>query len=417
VTEDGVRLDEPADLLDFRMTDGEMRWRIDGAPALEQPPNGVARVRVGSWDEPRYRSLEETFRDSSLEVRVPELDLTSDSVHDVRIEFLTGTNPLILISGATTVSRTTLRYVVDDALGAMQEADWREGRYLDLAEKVEFLGVRILNTRITEIERSVREALSDPHFSEDDLVTLQTYPDRLAAVESSARSLRGKWPEAKSARPTSGRFPIVPMPVKPNPYGKFVDEAEQDAKDAVGRLSGLISSQQIVLTQRSVQETARFQRVVTIVGATILVPSLVASVFGANVEFHGRDTTSAFWAMLLVMGGGAVVTYSLVRSLEIGAWGRLRRSRPGKWIASGSPVARLVILGVLGIGLVTVGVLVLMDAPGSPKNSRPNATAPNPGRTKTDTSTGSGQNSALHPKTEASPDHVEGKTSEKLSPR
>lgn len=335
----------------------------------------------------------------------------------MRIEFFTGTNPLILISGATTVSRTTLRYVVDDVLGAMQEADWRKGRYLDLAEEVEFLGVRILNTRITEIERSVREALSDPRFSEDDLVTLQTYPDRLAAVESSARSLRRKWPEAKSAMPRSGRFPVVPVSVRPNPYGKFVDEAEQDAKDAVGRLSGLISSQQIVLTQRSLQETARFQRVVTIVGATILVPSLVASVFGANVGFHGRDTTSAFWAMLLVMGGGAVVTYALVRSFEIGAWRRLRSSGLGKWIASGSPVARLVILGVLGIVLVAVGVLVLKGAPGSPKSPRPNAAAPEPGRMKTDTSTGSGQKNALHPKMGTSPDHAEGKTSGKLSPR
>lgn len=415
MTEDRVRLDEPADLLDFRMTDGEMRWRIDGAPALEQPPDGVTRVRVGSWDEPRYRSPEEAFRDSSLEVRVPELDLTSDSVQDVRIEFFTGTNPLILISGATTVSRATLRYVVDDALGAMQEADWREGRYLDLAEEVEFLGVRILNTRITEIERSVREALSDPHFSEDDLVTLQTYPDRLAAAESSARSLRGKWPEAKSAMHTSGRFPIVPMSVRPNPYGKFLDEAEQDAKDAVGRLSGLISSQQIVLTQRSVQETAQFQRVVTIVGATILVPSLVASVFGANVGFHGRDTSSAFWAMLLVMGGGAVVTYALVRSFEIGAWRRLRSSRLGKWIASGSPVARLVILGVLGIGLVAVGVLVLQG--GSPKSPPPNTAAPRWGRAKSDTPTRSGQKNELHSKTGTSPDHAEEKTSKKLSPR
>lgn len=408
MTEDGVRLDEPADLLDFRMTDGEMRWRIDGAPALEQPPDGVIRVRVGSWGEPRYRSPEGIFRDSSLEVRVPELDLASDSVHDVRIEFFTGPDPLILISGETTLLRTTLRYVIDSALGTMQEADWREGRYLNLAEQIKFLGIWILNARIREIERSVREALNDPTFSEEDLVKLRTYPERLAAVESSARSLRRKWPEAKSAELSSGRFPVVPLNVAPNPYGEFVDKAKQDAKDAVGRLAGLISSQQIVLTQRSAQETARFQRVVTIVGATILVPSLVASVFGANVGFHGRDTASAFWAMLLVMGGGAVVTYALVRSLEIGAGRRLRSSRLGKWIASGSPVARLVILGVLGIGLVAAGVLVLKGAPGSPTNT----TAPESGRTKTKTSTGRGQENALHPKTEASPGHAKGKTSE-----
>lgn len=416
MTEDAVRLDEPADLLDFRMTDGEMRWRIDGAPALEQPPDGVTRVRVGNWDEPRYRSPEEAFRDSSLEVRVPELDLASDSVHDVRIEFFTGTNPLILISGETTVPRPTLRYIIDSALGTMQEADWREGRYLNLAEQIEFLGIWILNARIRETERSVREALNDPTFSENDLVKLRTYPDRLAAIESSARSLRRKWPEAESAEPSSGLFPVVPLPGTPNRYGEFVDRAKQDAKDAVGRLAGLISSQQIVLTQRSAQETARFQRVVTIVGATILVPSLVASVFGANVGFHGRNTTNAFWAMLLVMGGGAVVTYALVRSFEIGAWRRLRSSGLGTWIASRSPVARLGILGSLGIMLVVVGGLVLKGAPSSPKS--PTTTeAPEPGGTETDASTGGEQKHALHPKTGASPDNTEGKSRQELSPR
>lgn len=372
MTDDGVRLDEPADLLDLRIADGEMSWRIDGAGPLEGSTDGVVRIKVGSWSEGPYRSPEGAFRDSSLEVRVPEIDLASETTHDVRIEFFTGTSPLLLISGETVVPRATLHFVIDIALGALQKVDWREGGYLNLAEWVEFVGIRMLRARIIEVERTVREALDDADFTDADLKALREYPDRLAAVESSARSLRQKWPNAKTAKSNAGFLNPVVVHVDraADHYGEYVDEAEQGAKDAVGRLSGLISSQQIVLTQQQNQDTKRFQRLVTIVGATVLVPGLVAAVFGAEVGFHGRGTTDAFWALLLLMLGSAAVTYALLRSFEAGVWEDLRDSALGRWVARRSATGRLVILGFLGLALAVVGGAVLLNAPAPQQDSQ-----------------------------------------------
>jgi hypothetical protein len=418
VADDGVRLDEPADLLDFRITDGETRWLIDGGSPIEGSVDGVVRVRLGSWTEAAYRSPEGAFPDSSLEVRVPELDLDSDTIHDIRIEFFTGTSPLILISGETSVHRTTLRYVIDEAIDAVAESDWREGRYIDVAEKAEFVGLRILRTRITEVEQTVRIALEDPEFSDDDLAALRRYPERLAAAESSARSLRARWPKAVSAEPPTGLLPAWgPIDVVPNPYGDLVGKAEQDAKDAVGRLSGLISSQQIVLTQQQNQDTKRFQRLVTIVGATVLVPGLVAAVFGADVGFHGRDTTDAFWALLLLMLGSAALTYALLRSFEAGVWEGLRDSTLGRWVAKRSATERLSGLGVVGLVLIVVGVAILLKAPGSSGNPQSNSASTDSKNAKSSPPIQGEENPASASQTKApgtsSPDRAAEKTSKK----
>jgi hypothetical protein len=374
VTDDGLRLDQSADLLDFRITDGESSWLIDGAQPIEGSTDGLVRVRIGSWREASYRSPDGAFRDSSLEVRVPEFDLTSETTHDIRIEFFTGPSPLLLVSGETTLPRPTVNYVIDFALAALGEIDWREKRFPNLAERVEFLGIGILDRRITEVERNVREALDDADFSDDDLEALRGYPDRLAAVESSARSLLNQWPEAKTAKPSSGLLAAVqPVNFDPGAYGRNVEEAQRDAKDSVARLSGLISSQQIVLTQRQARDATRFQRLLTIVGATVLVPGLVAAVFGAGVGFHGNDTTSAFWALLLLMAGSAMVTYAIVRSVEAGFWDFLHDHRPFSWALARKARTRLLVLGLLGVAVLVGGVIVLLVGPGSPPDPAPNS--------------------------------------------
>lgn len=85
-----------------------------------------------------------------------------------------------------------------------------------------------------------------------------------------------------------------------------LQEVARDARDAIARLSGLLVSQQIVLTQRQARDAARFQRVVTIVGSAVLVPGMIAAVFGANVDFRGRNSVRGFWAMLAFMVAGGV---------------------------------------------------------------------------------------------------------------
>jgi hypothetical protein len=339
VTDERVALDALIGVVELKLPGGEHRWLIDGDPAFDLPTEGVVRIGIGTKQKLRGPLMAGLYSDSAVDLRIPELDLDSDVVHDLRLEFFTGDNPLVLINGAGTMARSTLDFVVRRAITAVGKKDWRAGRFIRVADGVEYMGLWALRRRTSEVEKSVRQALSDEDFSTTELQILQAYPEQLAKVERAAASLKAKWPEVRSAEPNSDRF-VPRVRVTPNPFGELVSEAGRDAKDAIGRLSGLISSQQIVLTQKQARETSRFQRVVTIVGATVLVPGLVAAVFGANVGFHGRGTTSAFWAMLLLMAGGGVATYALVRSFEAGVWRGLSETRAARWAGDLSVRAR-----------------------------------------------------------------------------
>jgi hypothetical protein len=389
VASEQVKLDTLAGIVEIRLLGNERRWLIDGETPFGLPADGILRIGIGAKRDLRGPLMEGLLSDSSVTLRVPDVNLDSEAVHGLTLEFFTGANPLVLISGSGEMPRKSLNYVVRSVADAVRKADWRNGRFIMLADGLEYLGLWVLNGRIRRVEESVREALGDDDFSAHDLDVLQGYPRRLAKVELAASSLRSNWPEVKSARPSSGI--LDSLRVTPNLFGKHVDEATQDAKDAVGRLSGLISSQQIVLSQRQARETARFQRVVTIVGATVLVPGLVAAVFGANVGFHGRDGGGAFWAMLLLMGGSAMATYALVRSIESGLWRPAARWAPFHWIASSRPKTRLVLAGLAGTILLALGGVVLADSHGPDSKDAGNSASNGKGAIQASNATQSGK--------------------------
>jgi hypothetical protein len=131
-----------------------------------------------------------------------------------------------------------------------------------------------------------------------------------------------------------------------------------EAREAVARLSGLILSQQVVSTQKQAAEAARFQRLLTVVGTAVLVPGLVAAVFGANVGFRGRDGVQAFWAMLLFMAASGVGSYSALRSFELGAWSRLA-ARIQLTRIKMSPMERLLVPVSFALLLAAAGLYVL----------------------------------------------------------
>jgi hypothetical protein len=332
---------------------------VEGEEPFEAGVEGTVRVRVGERvDSPGAQGL---TRDSSVTLRMPEIDIDSEVVHDLRLEFLSGPNPLILLWGEGKLDRESLHYLVDRCVEAVGEVERKEGWASSMADRVDYLGLWVLRQRLDRIQRSVREALADERFTADDLTAMQAYPERLAKVEAAARAVGSAWPEVEVAGSESGGFLVPRIGSVENPFGEHVDKVSQDAKDAVARLSGLISSQQIVLTQRQAQETSRFQRVVTIVGATVLVPGLVAGIFGANVGFHGRDGTAAFWAMLIVMVGGGLVSYATIRALEEGLSSRLARTGPLRRLAEIPSTVRLGALGALGALMIGLGVLVLLS--------------------------------------------------------
>jgi UPF0716 family protein affecting phage T7 exclusion len=242
-----------------------------------------------------------------------------------------------------------LRYVIDDVAADLRAAEDSSRGWLDLASGCDWLLIRVLRARIRAVEGSVRTALGDESISGEDYVALREYPKRLALIERLWQTLPS--PKVELHRTTAYLSPAL--------LRKDANPAE-DAREASARLSGLISSQQVVLAQRQANETARFQRLITVVGAAVLVPGLVAAVFGANVGFRGRNSVHALWALLLMMLGSAVGSYSLLRAHELGVGDKLRRSRLLGALPPSSPSTRLWITASFALVCIAAGISLLL---------------------------------------------------------
>lgn len=358
---DPIPLDGDRILLEFKLEAEERRAILDGDEPFPGDAYGIVRIATSEQAGWEQTLVSDTRPDSMVELRLPSVELDSDSVFRLSLWFFTGPNPLVRLHGEA-LSRATLEYVFAVVESKLKEADWDQGRYLDLAKKVQNMGLWVLNHRTRETEQSVRDALDDENFSSADYAALRDYPARLARVEAAARALNDAGREAKSAEPRGGIGGFGLGNVVPDFFRKFVNEAADDARDAVARLSGLISSQQIVLSQRQALETTRFQRVVTIVGTAVLVPGLVAAIFGANVGFQGRESSQAFWAMLLLMAGSGIGSYVVIRSLETGAWAWLTQHRPMSWFRGLSAVARLGILAAVALLVLAIGIVLMVGS-------------------------------------------------------
>lgn len=354
-----VRLDRSVVVMECDFFDTRPSWPIFDDPEISPPDERVVKLAVGgSWDLDRL-GFKEARVDSTAHLRVPDPDVDSETIHEIDATFHVGRRGvLVLLGGEGSVSREALLYVGRRAAREIRKIDFDEGPpFYDIGRTVRNAALDVLDGRIERIEASVRDALGDEQFSDLDLMALQTYPERLARVEAAARSLREKQPSWESSEPPS-QFAWVGQAT--DRFSESAADRAGEARTATGRLATLISSQQIVLNQRQARSTARFQRTATIVGAAVLVPGLVAAVFGANVGFHGRGGTSAFWAMLALMAGGALVSYATIRALEVGLPARVASRLPGR-LRSVSPTLTLGVAALLGLVLLALGIAVLLS--------------------------------------------------------
>ena len=358
---ESVALDTYKVLLEINLASGEERFTLREAEPFPEDQPKIARIATGDRNARRAADAAGAKRDSVVKLRLPSVDLDSTQTFGISLWFYSGDNPLVLISGQEALPLTTLAYLLSVLSSTLKKADWTRDRYLDLARKVNYLGLWVLRQRTRRIEQSVRDALDDENFTPADYAALREYPARLALVEDAAHEINAAGTEWKSARPRDP-YSFASGPFIPNPLPKFISEAADDAREAVARLSGLISSQQIVLTQRQGVENQRFQRVITIIGAAVLVPGLVAAIFGANVGFHGRESSGAFWAMLLLMTGGGIVSYALIRSFETASWERIREHRSLSWFFDLSAGTRLCACAIFGLAVLVVGITLLISS-------------------------------------------------------
>jgi hypothetical protein len=211
VDADPIPLDDYAVLVELRIATGERRAILDGERYFAEGTEGIARIGstdVNGWTE---KVLPGARRDSMVELCLPSVELDSDSVFRLSLWFYTGPNPLVLLHGEA-LPKVTLEYVLAVVESALKEADWSKGRYLDLAEEVQNMGLWILHRRTREIEQSVRDALDDENFSPADYAALRDYPARLARVEAAAGKVNSIGRESRLARTEGGPGGLSPDP-------------------------------------------------------------------------------------------------------------------------------------------------------------------------------------------------------------
>lgn len=366
VATDSVHLNDPQDLVEVALSTGESRWVMDGEDPFSEPAEGIARIAIGGKPEGRHAVESGLRQDSVVTLRLPDFDLDGDQVFDLALLYFTGEHQLVLVHGSALLPRATLDYLLDVVISRLRRVNFTNRSHFTLASEVEFMGLWLIQEKTQRVEQSIRDALNDEEFSHDDLKALRDYPERLALIEEAVGQIRAKRPDVQSGKKKPGGLADFRAPITPDRFYEYIDEAAMDAKEAVARMSGLISSQQIVLTQRRAAETARFQRVVTIVGAAVLVPGLVAAVFGAHVGFQGRESSQAFWAMLLLMAGSGIGSYAAIRFLETDVWAWLTEHRPISWFRGLPAMARLGALAVVALLVLVIGIVLMIgsESPG-----------------------------------------------------
>lgn len=333
---------------------GDLRLSGDGSPPFSA---GELTARVLLEDPMGQSAITEGLAlESSALIHLPSLDFDSGELLRPRVSYFVGDGAVELrITDVSEIPNPELRVLLEEIAGDLQR-DFGRDHPDDLARYARYGGLRILQRRIRQIEESVRKALADDHVSDDDYRALRRYPERLAKVEALASDVRAT-PEAERRARRVGRFDM-PRPTIDR-FVEHVGSTADDARNAITRLSGLLMSQQVVLTQKQSADAERFQRVITIVGAAILVPGLIAGVFGANVRIPGESRTAGFVAMLLFMFAGAVGSYAVFRAVETNAWSRWRDKRAFAWIGRLSDGRKLgALFGTATVGFV-VGVAVL----------------------------------------------------------
>lgn len=339
------------DLVQVNWKTGELRVVLNGQEPFDELRPHIVRFVLTPSE--RLEDLAAGLQaDSSVDLTLPSTDIDSEDVYAIRITFYLGDRSIVALASNKPVPRELAVLAVRLIVGELREMHSDASEFTDLADHARWVIVRILRRRIRLIEASVREALKDDHVTAADYAALREYPVRLATVERLATLPEPQWESYRQR----GLYDITP---NIDHYWQSIQNVAKDAREAVARLSGLISSQQIVLTQRQAVEAERFQRLLTLVGTAVLVPGLVAAIFGANVGFSGRDGVEAFWAMVLFMVAGGLGSYALLRSLERDLWKTVGK-RLG--VTRLSEDRRLLFLAVLAATALAAGLFVLSRA-------------------------------------------------------
>lgn len=93
-------------------------------------------------------------------------------------------------------------------------------------------------------------------------------------------------------------------------------ELREQLRTSVDMVVTSNSTRQLVLAQEQQQQGERLQSSLAVVAAVLLVPTLVATIYGANTDLPGRDTWAGFEMLVLLMALSAIVTYAVLKKIQ-----------------------------------------------------------------------------------------------------
>lgn len=116
-------------------------------------------------------------------------------------------------------------------------------------------------------------------------------------------------------RPGMSRHPDLVWFADGDPViaGEIDDVIDRALASLQSLRDNLRTSTEMITTVSSIhqdRQSEQFQRLVTVAGAVLLVPTLVAGVYGANTRLPGRDTWVGFVVMLIAMVLSAILTFA-----------------------------------------------------------------------------------------------------------
>jgi hypothetical protein len=102
----------------------------------------------------------------------------------------------------------------------------------------------------------------------------------------------------------------------------FIDRGLSNLQDLNVRLRGALELVNARTASREERRSRDFQNTLTLLAGVLLVPTLVASIYGANTELPGRGSWTGFGILVAAMVISALVTYIVIRD-----WQRRRSNR------------------------------------------------------------------------------------------
>lgn len=118
-------------------------------------------------------------------------------------------------------------------------------------------------------------------------------------------------------RPRISRKELLESWTSPNPRSycspQSVTTVANGLRDVQAAMSDAYRLLAAVISAEEEATARRFESTIAVVASILVVPTLVAGVYGANVEFPGKDTREGFWSMLVWMVVGALVVWPALR--------------------------------------------------------------------------------------------------------